>query len=147
MNAAEQLAILAAELEESAPAPDTPAAFFVAGIRRWLSGSARSMDDALGLTGSPGIETARTRYLRHRRDAHLLTAWRLLDGKPTPRAAALADAIRRFESDIWPRWRDLEAPPASASSLGRAVWEARRCGSLPTSARQLQNIAESNRLY
>lgn len=139
-NAAESLAQLAADLEAADPAPDSPAAAFVAGVQRWLEGRAPSLDSALGLDGSQGIRKARTRWLKAKQREHLMSAWNCLDGSPWLRSVQLAKEIDRFETVIWPAWSRLDRPPANASRLRTALWEARRSGPLPGSERRLHDI-------
>jgi hypothetical protein len=59
---------------------------------------------------------------------------------------ALAAEVRRFQAVLWPRWRDLEAPPAGASRLRSALFHAARSGvEVPESARQLHRIVHGPR--
>lgn len=127
--------------------PGTPAAAFVLALDAWLDGRAATLDAALGLTATgPGKERALTRWRRARRNQHLRAALALVDGGYSwQRCLALAKEISRFESDLWPRWRDLPDPPDGASALRQALFHARREGALPTSPRQLSNIATNGR--
>ena len=77
---------------------------------------------------------ARDEYLR---EAHALMS----GGTPWGRCVQLEAEIHRFEALVWPRWSDREAPPEPCSELRRHLFNARRIGPLPSSARQLWNIA------
>ena len=81
---------------------------------------------------------------RRERDDYLREAYGLMSGAPWGRCVQLAAEIHRFEALVWPRWRDRAAPPEPCSALRRHLFEARRLGQLPTSARQLRNIAKWN---
>jgi len=84
------------------------------------------------------------RLRRQRRDQLLREAHGLMSGTPWGRCVALEREIAQFESILWPRWRDRAAPPEPCSALRRHLFEARRLGPLPTTARQLRNIAKWN---
>lgn len=78
---------------------------------------------------------------RARRDSYLRMAHALMPG-PTcwARCCQLEAEISRFEAIQWPRLRDHETPPEPCSRLRRYLFEARRLGPLPTTARHLWNI-------
>ena len=78
------------------------------------------------------------------RDELLREAHGLMDGRPWGRCVQLAAEIHRFEALVWPRWRDRAAPPEPCSALRRYLFEARKLGPLPTTPRQLRNIAKWN---
>lgn len=101
------------------------------------------------------------------RDELLRAAHGLMDGTSWARCVALEREIRRFETIQWPRLREhdgativrdengpaqptlaavgIDAPPEPCSALRRYLFEARRLGPLPTTARQIRNIiAKSN---
>jgi hypothetical protein len=81
------------------------------------------------------------RLRRQRRDGFLVQAIALMTGgTPWQRCTQLEAAIARFESTIWPQWRDRDTPPEGCSVLRSLLFHARRCGPLPTTARQLRNI-------
>lgn len=144
MNPAAQLAELAARLESENPPTGSPEAVLVTAVRRWLEGDVETLDAALGLGGARGIERARTLYRRAQRDHNLRAAWHAVEASgPWSRSVRLAAEISRFETDIWPRWRDLDAPPAGASSLRRSLFHARRLGPLPSTARGLHDRVRS----
>ena len=75
------------------------------------------------------------------RDSFLVQALELMPGTPWGRCVQLESEIRRFEALVWPRWRDRETPPEGCSALRHLLFEARRLGPLPSTARQLWNIA------
>lgn len=64
-----------------------------------------------------------------------------MSGTPWGRCVVLEREIATFEGILWPRWRDREAPPEPYSELRRRLFEARRLGPLPSTARQILNIA------
>ena len=74
------------------------------------------------------------------RDELLREAHGLMTGTPWGRCVQLEAAIARFESTIWCRWRDREAPPEGCSALRSLLFRARQLGPLPSSARQLLNV-------
>lgn len=78
------------------------------------------------------------RLRRGQRDDYLRKACSLLLG--TLRCVALEREICRFEAVLWPRWRDRDTPPEPCSTLRHYLFEARRRGPLPSTARQLLNI-------
>lgn len=142
MNA-DALVDLAARLAAQAP-PESPESDFARAVERWSLGAVDTLDEALGLVGAPGRERAATRWRRAQRDRHLRRALALVEGdSPWRRCLALEREIERFESVIWPRWRDRTAPPPEASRLRAELFQARRLDALPTTARQLSNIARS----
>lgn len=81
---------------------------------------------------------------RARRDHWLRQAWDRIAGEVTPwqRSEKLAEAVHRFRSIRWPRWRALAACPESASVVDAALFEAFRAHErVPGTAMQLHNIA------
>ena len=80
------------------------------------------------------------RMRRGERDDYLRKAQALMSGTPWGRCVQLEAEIHRFEALVWPKWRDRAAPPEPCSVLRRYLFEARRCGLLPATARQLRNI-------
>lgn len=95
-NPIERLQLCARIVDQSAPA-----------LAEWLGGATMehiyrgtSLDRALGLTGgSAGVRTPRLEYLLLLRNQHLRTALELCGGDFT----ALAAAVARFETRVWPR--------------------------------------------
>lgn len=55
-------------------------------------------------------------------------------------AARLQLAATKFNVNTWPVWRDLDAPPSSATALEACLFFARRASAFPTSQRQFLNI-------
>ena len=85
---------------------------------------------------------------RARRDGWLRQAWACLDDEATPwqRSERLADAVNRFRSALWPRWRARDTAPSSATPLETALYEAFRSHErVPATAMQLHNIAIQHR--
>lgn len=85
---------------------------------------------------------------RARRDDLLCLAW--LETDPAlsawQRSEALAVEVRRFGARKWPRWSAMPAPPAEASAMDRALFEAFRSHErIPGTAMQLHNIAAQRR--
>ena len=76
---------------------------------------------------------------RRARDEFLREAHGLMSGTPWGKCVALEAEIRKFETLVWPRWR-RETPPEGCSALRRHLFEARRLGPLPSTARHLWNI-------
>lgn len=135
---------LAAALQAGAlGSPNSPLArWLLAGIEAHLSGGL-PLDKALGLNGAQGIEVPRRRWRRACRNRHLCRALAACEGAtPWLQAVALAAEVRRFETVLWPRWRALEQPPPTASTLRTHLFKAFRTGiPIPTTARQLHDIA------
>lgn len=95
--------------------------------------------EGLGLTGGEHAALCRAH-----RDHHLRTAAALLnEGKRWRRSKRLALEAQRFEAIQWPRWRKLEHPPAGASNLSIALWQARRWGPFPSSDMRFHTITGS----
>jgi len=141
MTAAESIVALAAALEAQRPPAGSPAAIFVSGIHLWLS-EGGTLDQALNLVSSgPGKDSARTLFLRKQRDFHLQQAHRLCEGgSHWSRSVTLAAEVNRFESILWPRWRDREEPPEGCSGLRGHLFFARKSGELPASITGLHRI-------
>lgn len=86
-----------------------------------------------------------TRLCEAHRNHHLRTAASLLgEGRSWKRSEKLAQAAARFESITWPRWRDLERPPESASPLQVALFHARRWRKFPRSVMQFHNLTNDS---
>ncbi len=85
---------------------------------------------------------------RARRDHWLRRAWLQLHeaGSSWRRSEALAVEVHRFQTLKWPRWSALDQPPAGASALDAALFEAFRSHvRVPNTAMQLHNIANRSR--
>lgn len=95
-------------------------------------------DGTLGLHRVLGLGTPRSARLRLR-DSLLRDAARLLDGTAWDKARALATAASSFESRRWPRWR-YTGVPDTACRLDTLLYDARKLGALPTTARQFFNV-------
>lgn len=108
-------------------------------IRDYLQGAA--LDEALGLSGAPGRPTARTRYLRRRRDHFLHQAWLEIPGElgPFERSEALERECRRVES-LWPSLRHRSDPPANFNAVRRGIFHALQTGETLPKLRQLHSI-------
>lgn len=120
-------------------------AWFTAGIEAYLSGA--TLEAGLGLAGGAGRRTARTLYRRARRDEALRQAHALVPGaSPWRRSLALVHEVGRFGAVLWPRWRDLAAPPAGASALRQALFTAFKHGNPPASATGLHGICNPQRM-
>jgi hypothetical protein len=81
---------------------------------------------------------------RARRDHWLRRAWLQLDAAVSAwrRSEMLAAEIHRFQASKWSRWTTLEQPPAGASAVDKALFEAFRSHErVPSTAMQLHNIA------
>lgn len=121
---------------------------------RWLKGGCNGfldgepMERALGLNVA-FAQGARAGYRLARRNRHLRRAAALIDGgSPGECARKLGDAVSRFSTRVWPRWRTLDTPPAEASGLYRELFQAMRAGNgrLPVSAKQLARILDASGL-
>ena len=89
----------------------------------------------------------RARQRRERRDFWLCLAAAALPGDFSPwgRAVALLGKIAKFEFRKWPTWVQLSEPPANASEIERALFEAFRSGApIPTSVKQLDKCLSRN---
>ena len=140
-EAASELVVIATALSEGRLPPPAIAARFAAGVSRWLV-EGRDLEEALGLAGAVGVESARTQLLRRSRDMHLRAAYDLIAPGATPwkRSQALAREIATFLSRIWPSWRHRAAPPPEASSLRSHLFTAARSWPLPSSAVAIHDI-------
>lgn len=135
-------ALLAAGADAAAGRPLSPevADWLSGGIRAYLSDGG-TLDSALGLRGARGEWPASTRHAYRERNKALRAAAGILHND----CARLAAAVSRFESCTWPRWRHMDAPPARADHLQRALFEAFSAGCpVPSSARQLRRITVEN---
>lgn len=75
------------------------------------------------------------------RDYNLRLAGKHISGKGvTARARALHDAIVQFESRIWPKWKELELPPAGCSELNFFLFRAKKYKKIDLSIKQLIRI-------
>jgi hypothetical protein len=124
-------------------AEDDDIAWLSKGFSAFLgAGGSLSLERCLGL---PRNDSALRRSCR---DYWLRRAWKTLRAERSPwrRSEKLAVAVKDFQSRRWPRWRMLDAPPASASELELALLEAfRSTERVPRTAMQLHNIAKHRR--
>lgn len=129
------------EAAQSGAVSTDVANWFGQGIEAYLL-QRGTLDQCLKLTGGGGIRKALTRHLTSKRNYHLRQAWSEIDGaSPWRRSVALATQIQRFESILWPRWRDLTAAPVNCSRLRLHLFEAFRTGaSVPVSLSQIHEI-------
>ena len=82
------------------------------------------------------------------RDYWLRRAWKLLEGELSPwrRSAMLALLVRGFSTRQWARWRALQAPPAEATDIEVALFNAFRASErVPATGMQIHNIAHHRR--
>ena len=139
-EAAHELVELATALAEGRKPPPHAAARFANAVNRWLV-EGQPLEEALGLAGAVGVESARTRLLRYRRDMHLRAAFAMVPGPSAwKRSQALASEINAFMSRIWPSWRHRAAPPPGASTLRSHLFGAASAWPLPSSAAMLHDI-------
>ncbi|GAB6193130.1 hypothetical protein [Desulfocastanea catecholica] len=107
------------------------AAWFREGLQKFMTGSERAkLDACLGLSGSRGKSTSRTLYAITTRNKYLSLAMDYID-KDLPnmtKCEQLADAIKAFESRIYPRVCDLKEPPAEWSEQRKYLFMAKRTG-------------------
>ena len=89
-----------------------------------------------------GLDGGRYAMLRRaRRDYFLRNAAAILGergGWKTAKALRRQSAL--FDGIIWPRWRHLEQPPATASPLQVELFNARKSWRFPSSDMQYSNI-------
>lgn len=80
--------------------------------------------------GIPKVDNKRLRQAR--RDYWLRQAYALIQAEaPRPRCEALQAQANRFESAVWPRWRELDEPPEGASRLHACLFRACKEGAIP----------------
>jgi hypothetical protein len=131
---------LASSAARGEPAAPDVGDWIADATKRYLNGEG-DLDGLLGLRSSAGAWPAPTVHRYKRRNAALRRAAELVHmdmGK-------LADAVVRFEGTTWPRWRHMDAPPARADDLRRALFDAFSAGApVPTSPRQLRRITVEN---
>ncbi len=94
---------------------------------------------------SLGIQKADTERLRRaQRNYWLCRAYGLMPaGKRRSRCEALEKHASRFETTIWPRWRDADQPPIDVAELNLCLFRARKIGPIPA-WRQLLRICVMN---
>jgi hypothetical protein len=89
-----------------------------------------------------GLDGGRYAQLRQaRRNYHLRNAAALL-GERTPwlQAKALRRQAALFEGTVWPRWREKDSPPPTASPLQVELWRARKAWRFPNTPMMYSNI-------
>lgn len=102
----------------------------------WLQrGLAGFMANRLPLHRCLGLPNA-TRLKTALRDLWISRAAAALGGS----VAQLHQAAVQFERVVWPVWRDLAAPPSSATAVEGALFYARRTAPFPTSRRAFTSI-------
>src|SRR3989344_4828885 len=108
-------------LSSGASLPPETSAWFGSAFERFLIGEAASVDEALGI---PVLSQATRAKVK--RNFWLREAMRYLVNAPGGYSAsrALAKEIQRFESRVWPRWKELENAPASSPGLDRCLFTA-----------------------
>ena len=97
--------------------PGHLAAWFCAAVQAFETGTARSLDLALGLRGR-GIELPPRTLARAARNEALTRAWMLFPDRPDETIAARGRRFTAWLADFgvrrWPRLRTQGRPPASA---------------------------------
>lgn len=143
MKQDEGLAMLTRAIEAARAIDPEAAAFLADGLHLVRSGSARSLDLALGIRGR-GIASIATREQEARRNAHLIAAFQLVPfdefTTTTARVRELAEAIADFQAITWKWSQHHEAPPRRLTALQEHLWRAHRCGRVPTSPTQIGRI-------
>jgi len=110
--------------------PET-AAWFRKGCNHYLTGKDRtSFDKALGFASTRGKYTARTLFQRSERNRYIKNAFYCIDPDQgsTKRCELMAEAIRTFETRVYPRIKDLDAAPADMSELRQYLFMAKKTG-------------------
>lgn len=111
-------------LELGADIPPDVASWWHDGCSSFAAGDTKTLDEALGLRGA-GIKLPVNTYARQTRDAALVAAFELIEGRNYwTRVQALADAIRAFEGRTWPRVREYREPPARLTPVQRHLFAA-----------------------
>lgn len=116
--------------------------------KRFLSAGERgSLDEAAGLAASAGGggRSWATRIREARRNRYLLDAADNIIPAPEStwaRASALSDAIATFLEKVWPKWREMDSPPAGSSAIYTALFQAAKevNGQLPISAKRINEL-------
>lgn len=136
------LAELAAALAEGRPPPLAAAHHFASAVATWLEGDATlTLEQALGLAGATGRDSARTVYNRRRRDHFIRCAFgEVVGSSPWEKCRILAIEIEVFRTRVLPNWRHHQTPPPGASRLRTALFLAHRAHELPKTARRLHDI-------
>ena len=79
-----------------------------------------------------GLPTTAIKVRQSSRDYWLCVASDLLGGDaPAERARLLYVACHRFESQVWPRWKNFSSAPDGAAELSGCLHLARRAGEFP----------------
>jgi hypothetical protein len=128
-----------AALESGEPLPPEARRWLIDGLGGWLAGV--PLEEALELN-----RLERNTRLKADRNRHLRQAWRLLEdmgGTPWARSVRLKAEIERFESVLWPGWRDLPALPAGASELRTALFHAFKARRPPRTEVALHKICHA----
>lgn len=134
-----------AALESGRPIPDDVIAWWHDGCTRFAAGETPTLDRALGLRAQ-GINLPARTYAREARDAELVAAFALIEGRSRwARTEALARLIRGFELRTWPRVRDYNEPPERLTAAQCHLFHAfRACRRVPSSPSRLAEILRSN---
>lgn len=119
--------------------PEDLASWLAHGLDAFLRGEVPTLCGALGLrapgrTGRVGAVLS----MEARNNALRAAAQQMPGASETARCEALAAAVRRFETDVWPRVCTMEAPPARFDETQRALWSVFRAGQPPRSPTGIQ---------
>lgn len=136
----DRLLALAADLRSGRQPDPSAAAELADAVEAWARGE--DLGAALGLRSTgPGKRHAVTAHRLSVRDAHVRRAYQLLTEPPGHRRCLrLRDEIVRFHSRLWPSWKHENEPPARASAIGRALFDAERAASIPESLTRIRSI-------
>jgi hypothetical protein len=99
------------------------------GLRAYLGGQQRRLDEALNLRPGPGQRDPRTRASLAERDEFLREAARLFFPQlaPTEQAKALETALARYAASAWQRERAApELPPRHKGRIEEYLWRVMR---------------------
>ncbi|ROO31979.1 hypothetical protein [Salinisphaera japonica] len=134
-------------LEVGPEVPGDVAAWLHDGCVRFATGETRSLDAALGLRGQ-GINRPASQYALETRDAELIAALNLIDGKSDrARCKELRRQIAAFDSRTWPRVRAYHRPPDRLTPIQAHLFHAFKTGQHMPEAGRLAEIARRNPLF
>ena len=120
---------------------------FIAAVTAYEHGAASGaqLDACLGLLPAPGHAAWWTIETRKKRAALIVELDKsMFSGerpRQHPRALKIAQRLRRYQADIWPRERGLPVPPADP--VRRLMWGVLRLGDAPAWRTVERRLAEA----
>lgn len=140
MDASDPIGLLEqtlAELQTSKSLSPDCRRWLISGLVAWLE-EKNPLEEALGLN-----RAKRNARLYARRNHHLRSAWRHLEGTPWARSIDLQRELQRFETVLWPTWRIRPEPPAGASALRTELFLAMKACLPPRALERLHDICRA----